>query len=86
MTKNYVLVCVEDRQRVGSSFYETYEEAHKAMVDDFMTCIDPEIYQIGLEKNDETYDEDWWIKEDCAWIGDNAFEYNIGWCIVYIGN
>ena len=48
MTKkyNYVLVCIESRQKVASSFYEMYEEAHKAMVDDFMTCFDPEDHQI----------------------------------------
>lgn len=86
MAKNYVLICVEYRQRISSSFYETYEETHKAMVDDFMKCITPEDYQIGLKKNDAPCDEDWWIKDDCAWIGDNAYDYNIEWYIVYIGD
>ena len=86
MTKNFVLVCVEYRQQIRSSFYETHEEAHKAMVDDFMNCIDPEDYQQGLETNGAPYDEDWWIRDDCAWISDTAFKHNIEWYIVYIGD
>ena len=38
--------------------------------------------QKDLEENGETYGEDWWIREDCAWISDNAFDYNIEWYIV----
>ena len=44
--------------------------------------IDPALYQKDLEENGETYGEDWWIREDCAWISDNAFDYNIEWYIV----
>lgn len=79
---NYMLINVEDRQRIMTSFYETYEKAHKAMIEDVLACLDPALYQKDLEENGETYGEDWWIREDCAWISDNAFDYNIEWYIV----
>ena len=79
---NYMLINVEDRQRIMTSFYETYEKAHKAMIEDVLACLDPALYQKDLEENGETYGEDWRIREDCAWISDNAFGYNIEWYIV----
>ena len=52
------------------------------MIEDDLACLDPALYQKDLEENGETYGEDWWIREDCAWISDNAFDYNIEWYIV----
>jgi len=52
------------------------------MIEDVMACLDPALYQKDLEENGEAYGEDWWIREDCAWISDNAFDYNIEWYIV----
>ena len=40
---NYMLINVEDRQRIMTSFYETYEKAHKAMIEDVLACLDPAV-------------------------------------------
>lgn len=79
---NYIVVTVSYRQKIESSYFETYEEAYEAMEKDFLSCLGDETYQEGLTKNEAPYDEDWWLRDDCAWISDNAFFYNIEWYIV----
>ena len=75
--KNYIVICVFDREIICVGVAKTIEKAQKLMKDDFMEVFLDRYDENVLEKH---MGEDWDIKETTAWL--NACDYDFDWKIL----
>ena len=76
--KKWMLLIIFNRELKPIQWFDSFEDAQKAMKKDFVDCIGEDVFIAVSEENCGSYFDCWSLGDDSAWVSDRD---SIDWYI-----